>query len=690
MMNLKSSLCAVALVLAAVTFTKCTAPATADQLHKEEKWAKAVDKLIDDLAKEKNDARKAQMTYMIAENYMGLRKYDLAAQWYENAEKVNYAEAHPELLLKLADAYKGTCRYDEALKRYNEYLKRVPNDKAALNGAKACELAVEWEKKPTRYEVTNVVMLNTANDDAAPIFMNKKKYNQILFYSYRSGTTGAGESEILGEAFPDLFQASLDAKGKWTVPAIVPGDANSEFAEGASAFDMKGKKVYFTRCDLSKKNNAYCAIFVANGDDKKLEGSVKVPLAADTFLVAQPALSADGSKLYFVSDMTGGEGGKDIWVASYNKETKMWENPTNLGAEVNTAGDELFPFVHADGTLYFSSNGHIGIGGFDLFKAAASQSSFGPVINLKVPLNSCGDDVAIIFEDKAERGYVTSNRLGTKGGLDIWSFALHPLEVKCDGIVVENDGKKTPVKGAKVTANVSDGSKQEFVSDSLGKFGFALSVNLNYTLAAASDAKYTDGDVFKKGKAKYLRSKNLLLSTVGVDDSKTYECMILLDTIPVGGIELPNIEYEYNKSVLTPTAKISLNTLIEVLNENPTLSIELGSHTDFRGSADYNRKLAQARAESAVRYLVEKGIDPNRMKAKGFGEDKPKLITKENFKFVPDKYKSVFPSGTLLDEKFINSLKSKDLTEAAHQLNRRTEFQILCSEWEKGKNAECK
>ena len=166
--------------------------------------------------------------------------------------------------------------------------------------------------------------------------------------------------------------------------------------------------------------------------------------------------------------------------------------------------------------------------------------------------------------------------------------------------------------------------------------------------------------------------------------------MILLDTIPVGGIELPNIEYEYNKSVLTPTAKISLNTLIEVLNENPTLSIELGSHTDFRGSADYNRKLAQARAESAVRYLVEKGIDPNRMKAKGFGEDKPKLITKENFKFVPDKYKSVFPSGTLLDEKFINSLKSKDLTEAAHELNRRTEFQILCSEWEKGKNAECK
>ncbi len=689
MMNLNSSFCAVAFVFAVLTFTKCTAPATGEQLHKEEKWAKAVDKLIDDLAKEKNDAKKAQITYMIAENYRSLRKYDLAAQWYENAEKVNYAEAHPELLLSLADAYKGTCRYDEALKTYNEYLKRVPNDKAAMNGAKACELAVLWEKKPTRYEVTNVVMLNTANDDAAPIFINKKKYNQILFYSYRSGTTGEGESEILGQAFPDLFQASLDAKGKWTVPAIVPGDANSEFAEGGSAYDFKGKKMYFTRCDLSKKNNAYCAIFVANGDDKKLEGSVKVPLAADTFLVAQPALNEEGTKLYFVSDMTGGQGGKDIWVASFNKETKMWENPTNLGAEVNTPGDELFPFIHADGTLYFSSNGHVGIGGLDLFKAAASQSSFGPVVNLKVPLNSCGDDVAVIFEDKAERGYVTSNRAGTKGGLDIWSFALHPLEIKCDGFVVENNGYKTPVKGAKIVANVSDGTKQEFVSDSLGKFGFALSVNLNYNLSATSDARYTDGDIFRKGKAKYFRSRNLLVSTVGVDDSKTYECLISMDTIPVR-VELPNVEYPYNEAFLTPEAKIQLNSLIEILNENPSFTIELSSHSDFRGGADYNRKLAQRRAQSAVNFLIEKGINTGRLIAKGYGEDKPKLISKENFRFVPEKYRVVFPIGTLLDVKFINSLKTKELSEAAHQLNRRTEFQVLCTDWTEGKTADCK
>ena len=689
MMKLKSSFYAAAFMISALTFNQCKVPGTADQLHQEEKWTSAVDKLIQQLPKEKNEAKKAEMTYKIAENYAALKKYDLAAQWYENADKAKYSEAHPEVLLKLADAYKATCRYEDAAKKYNEYLTRVPNDKAALNGAKSCELAAEWEKKPTRYEVTNVVMLNTANEDAAPVYLNKKKYDQILFYSYREGTTGTAENEVLGQAFPDLFTATLDKNGKWSVPAVVGGDANTQYAEGAAAYDMKGKTMYFTRCDFAKKETKFCAIYSAKGDGKKLDGSMPVGgLGGDTVLIAQPALNADATKLYFVSDMPGGQGGKDIWVASYDKATKLFGNPVNLGPEINTPKDELFPYIHADGSLYFSSNGHIGIGGFDLFKAANKEGSFGPVVNLKVPLNSCGDDVAIVFEDKAERGYVTSNRVGTKGGLDIWSFVLRPLEVKCDGKVVENNASKTPVKGVKITVD-GDPNLKEFISDTAGKFAFPLALNLNYRLKGTSDVKYTDGDIFRKGKSRYFSSKPLLISTIGIDESKTFECLLVLDTIPVR-VELPNVEYPYNKWYLTPEAQIQLNSLIEIMNENPTFTIELSSHTDIRGGADYNRKLAQRRAESAVRYLIEKGIDAGRLKAKGYGEDKPKLITKENVRFVPKKYEAVFPIGTLLDEKFINSLKSKELQEAAHQLNRRTEFQVLCTEWSAGKNAECK
>jgi len=694
MMNLKSSFYAVAIVLAAFTFTRCgSSVGTAEQLHDEKKYSLAAEKLIDKLAKEPNEAKKAEITYQIAENYMAVRKYDLAVQWYENAEKVNYGEAHPELILKLADAYKATCRYDEAQKKYNEYLKRVPNDKQALNGAKACELGAEWQNKPTRHKIENVVMLNTANDDVAPIYIyknaNKKTYNQLLFYSYRPGTTGGVESEVMGQSFPDLFASTLDNKGKWSVPAIIPGDANTPYAEGGSTYDPKNKVLYFTRCTKEKKENTYCAIYTAKGDDKKLEGSILLGgLGPDTFNIAQPALSPDGMKLYFVSNMPGGQGGSDIWVTNYDKGTKTWGSPVNLGPEINTAKNEMFPFIHNDGTLYFSSNGHIGIGGYDLFKAASNQSSFGPVVNLRYPMNSCADDVAIIFEDKAERGYLTSNRTGSKGGLDIWSFNLPPIEITCKGVVSVLGDTNTKVANVKVTVKVSDNTQLDLVSDASGKFEFKLAPNMNYTIGGKSEEVHQDGPWNVKGKLKYFSSKELLVSTVNVNESRNYECRVELPPIPTTGIELPNIEYEYNKSVLTPEAKISLNGLVDILKENPTLSIELGSHTDFRGSADYNRKLAQARAESAVRYLIEKGIDPSRMKAKGFGEDKPKVINEQNLKFVPEKYRSVFPIGTVLDEKFINSLKTKELTEAAHQLNRRTEFQVLCSDWAAGKAAD--
>lgn len=658
-----------------------------DKVFEQGYWTKSVELYKEEIPKTKDKAEAARKTYNLAYAYYQSKDYKQAAQWFDNAEKAKYGEAHPELLLYLAEAHKANCAYDQALAKFNEYKERMPNDKRAINGAKSCELAMEWQKNPTRYKVENMVQLNSANDDATPAYSSKDN-KEIIFYSYRDGSTGKGESEILGQDFPDLYTTKLDKKGKWSVPALLGKEVNSEFTEGGPAMDAKMNTLYFSRCGGNPKESKAqgCQIYMSKRAGNDFGPAIVIPIAADSLAVAHPALGPNDQVLYFTSNMSGGYGGKDLWYVSYNKKDNLWEKPTNLGPEINTPGDEIFPYVHADGTLYFSSNGHIGIGGFDLFKAAKTQDGFGPVINLKVPLNSCGDDIAITFEDKAERGYLTSNREGGKGKLDIYSFVLPKLEFSMKGKVVEEVSFKI-IPGARVYLVGSDGSQAETKADQDGNYEFPLMPNVNYEVSAVSDDQYGDEEPLKKGRKKYLSSPTSLISTVGMDESKVFEQDIVLPLIPIK-LELPNIVYPYKSAELTPETKIILNTFIkETLIPNPTMSIEMGSHTDFRGSADYNRKLAQARAESAVKYLIEKGVDPNRLKAKGYGEDVPKEITKENLKFVPEGYKDKFPIGTVLTEPYIMKL-SKELQEVAHQMNRRTEFKFLCTDWTPGKAAD--
>jgi len=649
-------------------------------------WTKSIDLYKAEIPKTKDKAEAAAMTFNLATAYYQSKDYKQAAVWFENADAAKYGEAHPELNLFLAESYKASCDYEKALIRYNKYLERVPGDKKAINGAKSCELAAEWLKNPTRYKVENMVQLNSANDDATPAYSSKDN-KEIIFYSYRDGATGKGSSDILGQDFPDLYTTKLDKKGKWSTPALLGPGVNSEFTEGGPAMDAKMNTLYFSRCggDAQKKG---CQIYVSKKQGNDFGPAIVIPIAADSLAVAQPALSPNDQIMYFTSNMPGGQGGKDLWYVTYNKKDNTWEKPTNLGAEINTPGDEIFPYVHSDGTLYFSSNGHIGIGGFDLFKAAKTQDGFGPVINLKAPLNSCGDDISISFEDKAERGYITSNREGTKGKLDIWSFVLPKLEFAMKGKVLE-DGSFKIIPGSTVyLKNMTDGTLAETKADQDGNYQFALLPNMNYQVNGKSDDQYGDEEPLKKGRKKYLSSATALISTVGMEESKTFEQDIILPLIPIK-LELPNIVYPYNSAELTPETKIILKTfIVETLIPNPTMSIEMGSHTDFRGGADFNRKLAQRRAESAVKYLIEQGVDPNRLKAKGYGEDVPKEITKENLKFVPAGYETTFPIGTVLTEAFINGMKSKDLQEVAHQMNRRTEFKFLCTDWAPGKTAD--
>lgn len=652
----------------------------ADENFQQNYWTTSIEQYKEEIPKTKDKAEAARKTYNLAYSYYMVKDYKQAITWFENAEAAKYGEAHPELLYYLAEAYKANCEYEKSLARFNQYKERVPGDKRALNSIKSIELAQEWQKSPTRYKVENVVQLNSPNDDANVAYSSKDN-KEIIFYSYRDGATGKEQSDILGQDFPDLYAASLDKKGKWSTPALLGKEVNSEFTEGAPIMDAKYQTLYFSRCGGENQKSG-CQIYMAKKNGADFGPAIVIPIAADSLAVAHPALSPDDKTLYFASNMSGGFGGKDIWYVTYNKKDNVWEKPTNLGPEVNTPGDELFPYVHADGTLYFSSNGHIGIGGFDLFKAAKTQDGFGPVINLKVPLNSCADDLSITFEDKAERGYITSNREGGKGKYDIWSFVLPKLEFTMHGKAINDSNEIVP--GATIYLVGSDGSQVEAKADQNGDFKFNLLPNVSYTLNGASDDKWGPEKFNRK---KYLSSPSYEFTTVGVDESKDFQQDVKLPFVPIK-LELPNIVYPYNSADLTPETKVILNTFIkETLIPNPTMSIEMGSHTDCRGGADYNRKLAQRRAESAVKYLIEKGVDPSRLKAKGYGEDVPKEITKDNFKFVPKGYEATFPIGTVLTEAYINKL-SKELQEVAHQMNRRTEFKFLCTDWAPGKAAD--
>lgn len=687
-------------------------------------WNAAIENYKLALKKEKDAELKVRIMYNMARSYAGAKEYKNAVTWFKKVEKKGKAflTDHPEVLLKMADAYKSMEKYEDAMNSYKNYSDIRPDDEKGKKGAKSCELAIKWTDKPTRYKVDNVRQLNSKYDDAIPAYANKR-YKEIVYQSYRSGAVGKGENDVNGQAYPDIYTSKLQKDGKWTAPAPIQGDpklgVNTKFAEGGPTMNAKMNTIYFTRCqnfDGKEKKEKSCQLYKASKRGTAYAEAVMLPIGNDSLIVAHPALTNKDQTLYFVSNMKGGMGGKDIWVADFDKKKKEWKNIRNLGPEVNTPGDELYPFVHADGTLYFSSNGHVGIGGFDIFKVEKLEDGWGPVVNMKVPINSSSDDIAIIFENEAERGYLTSNRAGGRGRMDVWSFNLPKLELFVEG-VVKDKFTKVILPNSKVTMTGSDGSSVEAITDETGAYKFKLMPNTTYQIQADNDM--THPNQFGVEVKKYFASEKALISTIGVEESKTFVQDLELEPIPIEGIELPNIVYVFNKWDLMAESKIKLNGLVETLKDNPTLVIELGSHTDFRGSAEYNRKLAQKRAQSAVNYLISKGIPKERMVAKGYGEDQPKeldsaYIAKSFFgkpdevPAVPptakdystttkrgkkvsasfDEQKATFKEGMKLDEPTITSLKTEGLQECAHQMNRRTEFKVLRTDYKPGQTAE--
>ncbi len=593
---------------------------------------------------------KARIIFQIAECYRLMTNASQAEVWYGKAVKAKYPD--PIAVLHLADQMKLQAKYAEALKEYKKYQEKVPGDKRGEDGAKSCELAQEWRDNPTRYEVNMEILLNTAQYDFSPTFADKRN-NQLIFTSSREGSTGSGIDERTGENFQDLYTSTRDKKGKWSEPTVLGAPVNTEHNEGSACLNKKRSEIFYTLCMNEKNKNLGCKIMTAKKAGKGYGEPTMVIGGADygdTTNFGHPSVSDDGTTLFFASDMDGGKGGKDIWYIKYDKKAKTWGQPINVES-INTAGNELFPYIHKNGNLYFSSDMHIGMGGLDIFMAEKSgEDQWGNVQNMKSPINSEADDYGIIFDGDEDRGFFTSNRSGGKGNDDILNFRMPPMLFALQCAVYDKD-TKAPVPGARIKVIGTDNTSYEINTDENGGFNFEEN----------GDDRYIKGEVtysIQVDKQDYLVAKDQI-TTVGLEESTTFIKEFYIQyTSPDVAIEFPEVRYALDKWELQVNEEVnspdSLDYLFKTLTDNPTIVIELQAHTDSRGSASYNQRLSQKRAQSCVDYLVSKGIPSERMVPKGYGESKVRITDAE-----------------------IKKLKTKQEQEAAHQKNRRTEFAVL-------------
>jgi peptidoglycan-associated lipoprotein len=613
-------------------------------------------------SKEKNKTKRAEIIFKTAEAYRKVNDFKNQEVWYAKAIKAGYKE--PIAILYLADAIKFNGKYDEAIVQYNAYKKAAPDDPRGDAGVASSEQAQKWKDKPMRYKVEDLSPLNTKYNDFGAAYSNKD-HRAVIFTSSRAESIGKNPDGGTGEKFQDLFEANVDKKGKWSSPKPLLEPINTGSNDGAAMLDRKGSEMFFTRCDVEKGKTGSCEIYFTKRKGQSWDEPKLIPISNDTGIVAgQPCLSADAQTLYFVSNMPGGQGGRDIWMSKYDKKSKTWGTPTNLGNKINTDEDDMWPFLGSDNTLYYATKGHLGMGGLDIFKSSMlSDGSWEEPVNMKYPVNTSADDFAFVIDDSQDHGYLSSNREGGKGGDDIYEWKLPPLIFTVSGKVFDADTRAN-MEGVSIELFGSDGSSIPFKTDKTGAYKFDLKPETSYKVSA----------IMKDYLNKYIE-----VSTVGLEVSKDFigDFDFAMKSTRKA-IELPNILYDLSKWDLRPESKVALDGLVKTMEENPTIVIELGSHTDSRPIPMTNDTLSQRRAQSVVDYLIEKGIDADRLYAKGYGEKEPRVL---------DKDIGSFKAGDVMTDEFINGLKKTSLKEEAHQLNRRTEFKVLRTNYVKGQKA---
>jgi peptidoglycan-associated lipoprotein len=623
--------------------------------YKAGEYYDAIDSFKNTYSKTKDKVLKAEMVFMVSECYRMINDPKNAEIWYKKAVKSAYAK--PEAQYWYAESLRKNGKYDLAIVEYKRYKQIVPGDARADQGIRSCELALEWIKNPEQYKVEELKDLNSKDNDFSSAYA-RDDFGVVYFTSSRDDATGNKTSGATGQSFTDIFESRLDKKSKWSTPLPV-NVLNTEFEEGTPSLSADYNEIYYTKCETGKRETIGCAIMYSKLTGTYWSEPENLGLLADSLVAAHPSIAADGLTLYFVSDMAGGFGGKDIYSVTRKNEGDAWSAPKNLGPDINTKGNELFPYIRENGTLYFASDGIIGMGGLDIFKATSQPDGSWLVQNMKSPVNSFADDFGIVFKNLDESGILSSTRKG-RGDDDLYSFEMPPLKFNITGLVKDEKTGSVMV-GATVQLIASDGSNLQVLTGTSGDFHFALNPGVDYIFLAS-----------QKG---YLNGKEKE-TTKGQEKSRDFMVSILLTPID-RPIELPNIFYDFGKWDLRPESMVSLDKLVETLNDNPNVTIELMSHTDSRDTEEYNLSLSQKRAQSVVDYLIEKGIEPERLSAKGYGESSPKIVDAEIAGQNP-----FLKTGTPLTEAYINSLSTEEQKEIAHQINRRTEFKVLRTDYE--------
>ena len=642
---------AIIVAISALCMTSCGGAklATADaQMARGEYFdaSKTYRKIYNKLKRDERSKR-GEVAYKMGEAHRKLGQYARASAAYQNAIRYGYPEDKAQLYL--AQMLQADGKYAQAARAFEEYLMLHPESEEASTGLDGAVLAQRLKEHPTRYVVKNAKLFNSRRADFAPMFNGDVLYITTTNEKVR----GDARSEITGMKRSDIWMVKKNEQGQWQRPEAVEGDLNSEMDEGIMSFSPDGSMMYLTKARRSPSSNTGVEIFTSQRSDAAWSAPVKFEITSDTISsYGHPAVSPDGQWLYFTSDMPG-KGGKDIWRINLNERVGSLEN---LGDDINTAGNEEFPYMLTDSIMIFSSDGHPGLGGLDMFQAALQPDGSWIVSNMGTPLNSPGDDFGITFDRKADtpQGYFSSNRGDARGYDHLYSFELPDLKIRLEGYVT--DLEEEPIEGAVVRIVGTDGSNQRTTTRPDGSFSFPLQRGISYAMMA--------------GARGFLNARQEFSTDTAETDAE-YGIDFMLASLSKPNI-VENIFYDYDKATLRPESTEALDELVTLLKDNPNITIEMTSHTDRHGTAEYNIDLSNRRAKSVVDYLIAAGISPDRLKYQGFGKSRPKTVTKRVNRLFPQ-----FNEGDELTEEFILALPEEADRDAADQINRRTEFNVL-------------
>ncbi len=661
-------------------------------------------------------SEKNEISYRLAQCYFYLGNYKKAESNFRRTLKMRYK--NPMIHFYLAECYKAMEKFDKADQQYNIFIEKDPNNEIGQKALVSLNLARDWIEAGSKYRVVNAGnVLNSKQDDFSPFFRDKKN-KELYFSSSRDGVLGKNINQKTGQMFTDIFSVKkVDSKGKGrkrtTKKTITPPEwdeqsvsnvndglkdvvnlKNSE--EGVITFNKRGNRMLFTRAVFKKNKYQGRRIYSAKFRGKKFRDVTMEVIPVDTLVdVHGPSLSSDEKTLFFAAEIEGGFGGTDLYVSKYDRRKKAWGEPENLGPNVNSSGNEGFPYYSGSTkNLYFASDGRVGMGGLDIYKATpnlnstASENLFNEAENLQYPVNTCYDDFGIMFETYSQaenepelKGYFSSNRVGnkwrSKGNTDIYYFDKQQIFFQLSGQVVDV-ADNSPIKGAEIEL-IGPSSSKVAHTDGFGNFSF-------------DESNFKEGEDYRLvvNKEWFFQQIDTTITTINIpkkdcsyiEDGSPREGNLLYE-IYRGPIEmktmrrplvLKSVLFDLGKSDLRPKGKEELDSLASLLTKDwPNVVVELRSHTDLRGSDTLNARLSFDRAKSCVDYLVSQGVNIDRLIPLGMADTEPKVLEVSTDGL----------SEGQLDAAYINKLRSKRLKELAHQKNRRTDFKILSNDFKK-------